>query len=484
MAQVEPYLEKHLVTEPTITEQAAKHQTHPVKWYRSTFYNALVLGLCNFCAPGIWDAMNSLGGGGEESPWLVDTANALTFCLMVLTCALSGVFVKYIGIKWTLILGAAGYCPFAAGLYCNNRYGTSWFVLLGAALCGLGAGLFWMAEAAVAMSYPEPHNQGKFLGLWLTFRVAGQVLGGAVNLALNSDRNHAGAVSYGVYEVFIALQAAAPFAGLLLTSPAWVERTDGVKVYCGIPRDENTWTELKATARLFVSKDFLLIIPLICQAVFAESVFFTFQGLWFTVRARALASFLSGIVAMVAGNLLGLLLDNKRLSARLRSRVSFFLILGLQGGWWIWGTVIVTQYRKAQPTYDWVDAGFGRGFAWFLFMVMNFQMNYMYLYFVVGSVAKNDAEIVRIAGLLRGTESAAQAVSYGVASIRVMGEVGAVYLNFGLWAISLIPAWFVVRKIGVSIGKVRDVKPVDAPTSVEFAVEGQKAVQKSHDPEL
>lgn len=44
--------------------------------------------------------MNSLGGGGEESPWLVDAANALTFCLMVLTCAFSGVFVKYLGIRW------------------------------------------------------------------------------------------------------------------------------------------------------------------------------------------------------------------------------------------------------------------------------------------------------------------------------------------------------------------------------------------------
>ncbi|KAK3669257.1 hypothetical protein LTR78_010864 [Recurvomyces mirabilis] len=220
MAQVEPYLKQDLLMERTVTDQVAKHQKYPVEWYRSTFYNALVLGLCNFCAPGIWGAMNSLGGGGEESPCLVDTANALTFCLMVLACALSGVFVKYIGIEWTLILGAAGYCPFAAGLYCNKRYGTSWFVLHGAALCGLGAGLFWMAEAAVAMSYPEPHNQGKFLGLWLTFRVAGQVPGGAVNLGLDSDRNHAGAVSYGVYEVFIALQAAAPFVGLLLTSPA------------------------------------------------------------------------------------------------------------------------------------------------------------------------------------------------------------------------------------------------------------------------
>lgn len=48
------------------------HVNLSVKWYRSTFYNALILGLCNFLAPGIWGAMNSLGGGGEEEPYLVN----------------------------------------------------------------------------------------------------------------------------------------------------------------------------------------------------------------------------------------------------------------------------------------------------------------------------------------------------------------------------------------------------------------------------
>lgn len=32
-----------------------------VVWYRSTYYNALVLGFANFFAPGLWGAMNSLG---------------------------------------------------------------------------------------------------------------------------------------------------------------------------------------------------------------------------------------------------------------------------------------------------------------------------------------------------------------------------------------------------------------------------------------
>jgi hypothetical protein len=76
-----------------------------VRWYRSTFFNISILGLCNFSAPGIWGAMNSLGAGGAEKPYLVNTANALTFCLMVVSCYFSSALVRYIGIKGALIFG-------------------------------------------------------------------------------------------------------------------------------------------------------------------------------------------------------------------------------------------------------------------------------------------------------------------------------------------------------------------------------------------
>jgi hypothetical protein len=86
--------------------------------------------------------MNSLGAGGEEKPYLVNGANALTFCLMVISCFFSPILVRRVGIKWALIFGTMGYAPFAAGLYTNNRFGTEWFVLFGAALCGISAGVF------------------------------------------------------------------------------------------------------------------------------------------------------------------------------------------------------------------------------------------------------------------------------------------------------------------------------------------------------
>ncbi len=50
-------------------------------WYRGTLFNAFVIGAVGFLAPGLWNAMSSLGAGGEESPFLVNAANALVFGL-------------------------------------------------------------------------------------------------------------------------------------------------------------------------------------------------------------------------------------------------------------------------------------------------------------------------------------------------------------------------------------------------------------------
>lgn len=423
-----------------------KSDQYAVRWHRSTFYNATILGLCNFAAPGIWGAMNSLGAGGAQKPYLVNTANALTFCLMVVSCFFSSVLTKYIGIKGALIFGTLGYAPYAAGLYTNNRFGTEWLVLVGAALCGLSAGVFWAAEAAIALAYPEPYNRGKVLGYWLTYRLGGQILGGAINLGLNVDRDQAGKVSYTVYLIFIALQATGPFVALLLNRPHKVERTDGLKVDLSI--FESPGRELKHMVKTFFSKKYLLLVLFIGQAVYAEAVFFTYLSLWFTVRARALGSFLSGIIAVTCGNLLGTWLDRTSVKLSTRSRAAFGLIVTLQGAWWIWATVLVTRFRNTTPTYDWSSSGFGQAFVPYLFLTAGFQLNYLFCYFLMGQLATDPQEVVRYAALLRGTESAWQAVSYGLNSIQIFAEVGGVYFNFGLWAIAIFPAWLVVRHLG------------------------------------
>ncbi|KAI6350233.1 hypothetical protein MCOR25_010574 [Pyricularia grisea] len=427
-------------------KEPPKEQQYPVKWYRSTSTNITILGLCNLAAPGIWSAMNSLGAGGAARPELINTANSLTFCLMVVSCYFSSAIVRYIGIKGALTFGTVGFAPFAAGLYANNRFGNEWFVIVGAAICGISAGVFWMAEAAIAIAYPEPWKRGRAIGYWLTYRLGGQIIGGAINLGLNAQRNSAGQVSYNVFLFFIAIQATGPLIAIFLSSPDQVQRKDGKRVELAIT--QNWSTEIRETTRLFFTPKFLLLVLWIGQAVFSEAVFFTYIALWFSVRSRALASLLSGIFAIIAGNGLGYWLDSTRFSLKVRSRGAFWTIAILQGAWWAWATINVTRFREIRPTYDWVDQDFGQAFVVFLLLAVWLQLNYMFLYFFIHNLSRDEPDIIRYAALLRGTESAWQAVAYGLSSLTVFGEVGGVYMNFSLWALSIYPAWLVLRHFG------------------------------------
>lgn len=68
------------------------HSLEKKLWYRSSLFNAFVIGGVGFLAPGMWNAMSALGAGGAESPYLVNVANALVFgismshTLKVLSC--------------------------------------------------------------------------------------------------------------------------------------------------------------------------------------------------------------------------------------------------------------------------------------------------------------------------------------------------------------------------------------------------------------
>jgi hypothetical protein len=87
----------------------------------------------------------------------------------------------------------------------------------------------------------------------------------------------------------------------------------------------------------------------------------------------------SGIVAVICGYGLGWWLDRTKVSVRLRARSSFWVIVILQGGWWLWATVNVSKFRNLKPTYDWSSDGFGAAFGVFVFLTIGFQLNYLFL---------------------------------------------------------------------------------------------------------
>ena len=93
---------------------------------------------------------------------------------------------------------------------------------------------------------------------------------------------------------------------------------------------------------------------------------------------KLVGPFLTHVYPLISGVLQNWL-DRTKISLKTRARGAFWTILTLQGGWWIWATVLVTKFRTTRPTYDWTSPGFGAAFAVFIFLTLGFQINYLFL---------------------------------------------------------------------------------------------------------
>lgn len=384
-------------------------------------------------------------------PQTVNAANSLTFVLMIFTSYLTSSLINLVGVPFALAIGAAGYAPYAGGLYLSSKTDgdVTWLVIVGAAFCGISAGFFWSTEGAVILSYPERTNVGKYVSYWLMYRVLGQLIGGAINLGLNAKNNEKGSISTNTYIVFIVLQVLGPLVALTLSSPGKVQRKDRTPVRLNLTGSIKS--ECVAVARLLCRREVYLLLPLIWTATFSESLTSTYNVTYFTVRSRALGSFLSAVVAMISNYILGFFLDWQRPSINTRGKAAYFSVYTLVGATWIAAIVAMNWLHRHPPTaaFDWsVQGPFSGHFALYLFLQISFNVQYEYCYWIIQAINDDAGEITRLASIVRGVESAGQALSYGINSTSWRLDAVA-SLNFGFWVVSVVPAWFVVRKAGI-----------------------------------
>ncbi|CAN9204189.1 unnamed protein product [Alternaria alternata] len=354
-------------SEPTEQEIYADRDTPKrvsrfTRWYRSPLFNVIVVGMISFTQPGIWNALNNVGAGGQQEPYLVNGANSLTFGIMVFGCSLFAILANKFGLKNILLLGTLGYAPYSASLYVNNRYGVEWFVLLGGATCGIAASALWASEGAIALGYADVHNRGKFTGIWLGLRELGQLIGSSIQLSLNYKSGERGKVGYTTYIVLIALQCLGLPLALLVSPPHKVYHRDGRKV----PDPTKNKAVLKEVQRwwaLLRDRRFFLLVPVMIGFNWNN----TYQGIYltkyFSVRARTLGSLTSGVAATFANIFWGWFYDTKFVSRPTLAKVTWgifsLLMLGLFG----WQVANEKMYAGSKVTLDWDLPGFGRGFA-------------------------------------------------------------------------------------------------------------------------
>ncbi|KAI1455959.1 MFS general substrate transporter [Annulohypoxylon moriforme] len=423
------------------------HENRPkYLWYRGVFFNATIVGISAFAAPGLWNAMNSVGAGGQQSPYLIMAGNAILFAIMTFTCLTGSMMANRFGLRNSLVVGTVGYVIYSAALYTNNRYGTEWFVYLGSAACGLSAGVFWATEGAIMLSYPEPEKRGRYLAYWLSYRNSGSILGGIINLAFNYRGRSTGKLDWRTYIVFVVLQCLGPACSFLLTPPEKVVRRNGSRVQLSerIPDFE----ELKALIRVLLRKDFLLVLPYFIYVAWELPYISAYLSLYFSVRSRALASLISAVAQVVTTLLFGSFLDWTNISLEKRARYGYIAMMSLIGGCWIWGVIVQNGYTHHKPALDWDDDGFGRGWALYIFWQINFSLTYNFGFWLISFLAREPKETVRYMSVARAAEAAGQCISSGISSTSAP-LISALGVSFALWAIALIPTYLVVRQVGV-----------------------------------
>ncbi|KAL4931009.1 major facilitator superfamily domain-containing protein [Aspergillus undulatus] len=407
--------------------------------YRSCLFQIVIVGLVAFCEPGIWTALNNLGAGGNAKPYLNNAANALTYGLMSIGCFLAGGVSNKITAKWTLFLGAAFYTPYAAGLYCNNRYGNEWFLLLGAALCGIGASLLWASEAAIAVGYPEEEKRGRYVGIWMGIRQMGPLVGGAISLALNVNTAHVGKVTYTTYLGLVAISSlGAPFA-LLLSQPQDVIRSNGTK----IPYMKKTSLSIEARAiwKQMKNKYMLLLIPVFLAGQFGTTYQGNYLTSYFTVRSRALASFLTAVVGAAANIITGTILDLKYFSREARSKSVYIFVLTFVTAAWTWNAIVETKLSRTAdpPAFDLGDGPFfNSAFTVYMFFKFFYEVLQTYIYWLMAEIkgAQADGDVARTTGILRSWESIGSTIAYAVGATH-WPNVNQMALGFALWGFTI-----------------------------------------------
>ncbi|PYH30055.1 MFS general substrate transporter [Aspergillus neoniger CBS 115656] len=414
---------------------------------RSIPFQIAIASGVSFTAPGMWDALNNLGAGGAAEPYAVSAANALLYGLFAVVCIAAGAINNRIGLRYGLALGAIGYPIYGAGLYTNNYSPTTWFLLFGSALCGISAGFFWAAEAAIIIGYPSPKDRAFYLAIWQTAKAAGPIVGGAIELGLNAQNSGKGTVSASTYIVFIVLMCLGLPIGLCLSPAEKVQRKDRTLV---VVHTQATWmAEFKAVISLLFTRRIAMLMP----AFFISYFYNGFQSTWltdyFTVRSRAFSSFFTNFAGITSSFLIATLLDKQSIHIKTRARIAFASLIFVLIGTWIWATILQYQfyYEYTDPVFDWFKGGFGKTYALVFFWSFGGQAFQQFLYWLVGQYTTDLSSLSHHCGILRGFEALGQTVAWAMQSEGNANHFVSIGLNFGITLLCVIPTWIIISEL-------------------------------------
>ncbi|KAF8647623.1 hypothetical protein HU200_065258 [Digitaria exilis] len=388
--------------------------------FNSPLAQVSLIGLVCFCLPGMYNALNGLGGGGQADHTVADNANTALYACFGVFGVLGGAIHNLLGPRLTLFLGSLTYPLYVAAFLNYNHHPTSQiFPVIAGALLGVGAGFLWAAQGAIMTSYPSPNRRGTYISLFWCIFSLGSVLGGLLPLSLNFRRGTtAASVNDGTYVAFMAVMLVGVALTLLFLPPHKIVRDDGDTAATISTTSTSAAMEAGEVLRLFGDwKMLMVLVP-----AWGSNFFYTYQfnnvnALLFTLRTRGLNNVVYWGAQMLGSLGLGYLLDFSFGSRRKRGLVgvAVFAVLGTA----VWGGGFANQLRYVDGEWhDLIDFKDGRRYAGPFVLYCSYGMlDAMFqslIYWILGALTNDSQILSRYAGFYKGVQSAGAAVSWQV----------------------------------------------------------------------
>ncbi|EEH44120.1 uncharacterized protein PADG_00409 [Paracoccidioides brasiliensis Pb18] len=447
-------------------------------YYASPATQLLLVSFVCFLCPGMFNALNGLGGGGQQDAHAANQGNTAVYSTFAVVGFFAGSIANRIGLRFTLFFGGFGYFLYVGSMLSYNHNRNLGFLTFGGALLGACAGCLWCAQGAVMMSYPEEKSKGKYISwFWIIFNLGG-VIGSLVPLFQNLNNISGKAVGDPTYIAFMVLMFTGFVLCIGLVEAKYIRRSDGSQVI--VMKNPSWLSEFKGLWQV-LRTDYYIV--LLFPMFIASNWFYTYHfnnvnSAKFNIRTRALNSCLYYLAQMAGAGAFGYMLDMRSLRRTTRARLGlgllFFITMAIWGGGYAWqrGYTREQTAPKDSPRIDWKNKEYVGGMFMYIFYGFYDAAYQTCVYWFMGALTNNSRKLANFAGFYKGLQSAGGAVTWQIDDKKV-SFMASFAINWGLLCGSIIIALPVILfKIKDTVNLAEDIKFSDetiedvAPTSM------------------
>lgn len=436
-------------------------------WFASPPVQLVIVSFVCFMCPGMFNALNGMGGGGQLDPTANNRANTALYSTFAVVGFFAGTFTNKLGIRTALSFGGIGYSVYVASYLCYNHTANLGFTTFAGALLGVCAGLLWCAQGAIMMSYPPEESKGRYISwFWMIFNL-GAVIGSLIPLGQNIHNNTDGRVNDGTYVGFLVLTLIGAALAWTLVDARDVIRADGSKV---IVMKHPSWkSEIVGLYETFFTDPYIILLfPMFLASNWFYAYHFTeVNGAYFNVRTRALNGVVYYLMQIVGAYVFGFALDFKGVRRTTRAKAAWAALFVTIMIIWGFGYMFQKTYTRAwaadksNPKKDWSDPGYAGPFVLYMFYGFSDAAWQTCVYWFMGALTNNGRKLANFAGFYKGIQSAGGAITWR------LDDTGIEYMamfasNWGLLAGSLLVALPVILwKVEDTVSLEKDVQFTD-----------------------